>query len=102
MENEVNKLEKKYDEENGLVFSYDRKGRCFVSFSVGKVPLAQWEEWSKLCEVQFNSSRWQKFYLDHKMHETYLSMTVPPEIAPKEEEKKDDEKEITLLSGEKI
>lgn len=98
----VEELKKKYDEEKGILITYDRKGRAYVSFNVGGVPLKQFEEWNDICESEFNSSRWQKIYLDHRMHLNFMALTQGPgevkeEVAEATEKKK---KEITLMSGE--
>ena len=95
MENELNK---KYDQERGIVITYDKKGRQFVSFPVAGVPIAQWEEWNKVCEEQFNSGRWQMIYLDFKLNHAMQSLIEPPVPQEEQQEKKD----VTLLSGEKI
>ena len=98
---EVEQLKKKYDEERGIIITYDQKGRAFVSFPVSGVPLPQFEEWNLVCEDQFNSSRWQKIYLDHRMNETVQTLTSPG-VQHEVEQKEETKKESTLLSGEKL
>ena len=99
--NTVEEIKKKYDEERGILITYDKKGRAFVSFNVGGVPLRQFEEWNDICESEFNSSRWQKIFLDHRMHLNFLSLTQGPQEVQKEEVKEEEKKkETTLLSGE--
>ena len=96
-----NELKKKYDEEKGIVITYDKRGRAFVSFPVSGVPLVQFDEWNQVCEAEFNSARWQKIYLDHKMNKATQDL-ISPQVTevPKEQEEK--KKKTVLLNGETI
>lgn len=99
--NPVEEMKKKYDEQRGVVITYDKKGRAYISFNVGGVPLKQFEEWNEMCESEFNSSRWQKIFLDHRMHLNFLAMTQGvSEVVPKEvPSEKEPEKKIALIGG---
>jgi len=33
----------------GVKYTWDRKGMCFVSIHVGNAPLSNWEEWNSEC-----------------------------------------------------
>ena len=92
---------KEYDKERGITITYDKRGRAFASFSVSGVPLPQFEVWNKCCEEEFNSARWQKIFMDHKLVLNTLALINPPEVLQKEEqvEKK---KITTLIGGETI
>lgn len=86
-------MDDKKEEGTGYKITYDKKGRAFISFVVSNVPLAQWEEWNECCEHSFNSNRWQKIFLDHKMHGALDLLSSPPKVEVHEK------KEITQLLG---
>ena len=94
-----NELAKKYEGE-GIIVKYDAKGRAFVSFPVSGVPIKQWEEWNRDCEQRFNSARWQKIYLDHRLMQTYetldndVQQVIPQEVST--------EKKGTVLIGGEV
>ncbi len=92
MDEEDKKKEHKkvYDPKNGVVFTWDKHGNCFVSMQVNNIPKAQFDMWIKDCKNNYSGKRWDMITANHltaKAYDNMVAITTPPETdIPEEKE----------------
>ncbi len=67
---------KVYDPKNGVVFTWDKHGNCFVSMQVNNIPKRQFDEWIKECRNEYSGKRWDIIMADHIEAKAYRTMTA--------------------------
>jgi len=99
------KKDRKIEYKDGLKYSWDSNGLCFVSVPMNNIPLTQWDEWKTICQQHFSGQRWQMVWNDYTKARAYEQLVdvlnnggqfeEPPKQEPQVEEVKD---ELGLLN----
>lgn len=68
--------EDKVEFKDGVKYTWDKAGRCFVSCHMSNAPLPQWDEWNALCEQGFSGQRWQMVWADYLKARAYENLLL--------------------------
>ncbi len=74
MKDNVSSSSDRVEWKDGVKYTWDKRGMCFVSIHVGNAPLANWEEWNAECGRRFSGQRWQFVYSDYHKARAYETL----------------------------